>query len=350
MITFFVSPIGLGHATRDVAICDQISSILEEEILIITGKPAADIFSASGYKVLDLYAAHNFDVNSSMELASIKRWVLNYIFFYRKCKSIAQDVMESNEDCKIVSDEDFASIAVGEKKSKKRILITDILETHFMNGTFSFLETRMNKSLHNMIKGCDRVIVPDYGDDKDNLMYVGPIVRNLSITNRDALRKRFEMENPTIVVTIGGTAAGKYLIEMLIKAFKNLLGKRDMQLIVASGPSLRVTETDNTNIRNVGFVSNVHEFIYAADLVVSLAGRSTIDESIVYGTPGIFIPIRNHFEQEQNAKRLGYRYDDIFKLESLIEEKMRETTEKRNILQNGAGPAAKAIVETLKEA
>ena len=38
------------------------------------------------------------------------------------------------------------------------------------------------------------------------------------------------------------------------------------------------------------------------DLVVSLAGRSTIDESRVYGTPGIFIPIKDHFEQEQNAK------------------------------------------------
>jgi UDP-N-acetylglucosamine--N-acetylmuramyl-(pentapeptide) pyrophosphoryl-undecaprenol N-acetylglucosamine transferase len=47
-----------------------------------------------------------------------------------------------------------------------------------------------------------------------------------------------------------------------------------------------------------------------------------MDESIAYGTPGIFIPIRGHFEQEQGAARLGYRHDDIFRLESLIEEKL----------------------------
>jgi len=81
--------------------------------------------------------------------------------------------------------------------------------------------------------------------------------------------------------------------------------------------------------------------IFAADLVISLAGRSTMDESIVYGTPGIFIPIKNHFEQEQDAARLGYKYDDIFRLESLIEEKLGQ---RRNaVVAYGAERAAKII-------
>ena len=37
---------------------------------------------------------------------------------------------------------------------------------------------------------------------------------------------------------------------------------------------------------------------FAADLVISLAGKSTIDESVVYGTPGIFIPIKNHLNKK----------------------------------------------------
>ena len=57
------------------------------------------------------------------------------------------------------------------------------------------------------------------------------------------------------------------------------------------------------NVKNLGFVDNLHELIFAADLIISLAGKSTIDEANAYGTPGIFIPIKGHFEQEDNARR-----------------------------------------------
>jgi UDP-N-acetylglucosamine--N-acetylmuramyl-(pentapeptide) pyrophosphoryl-undecaprenol N-acetylglucosamine transferase len=87
--------------------------------------------------------------------------------------------------------------------------------------------------------------------------------------------------------------------------------------------------------------------VYASDLVVSLAGRSTIDESLVYGTPGIFIPIKGHFEQEQNAKKLGYTYEDISRLQTLIEEKMELGRTNRMGVNNGAKTAAKIIMEML---
>jgi UDP-N-acetylglucosamine--N-acetylmuramyl-(pentapeptide) pyrophosphoryl-undecaprenol N-acetylglucosamine transferase len=76
-----------------------------------------------------------------------------------------------------------------------------------------------------------------------------------------------------------------------------------------------------------------------------------MDESIVYGVPGIFIPIKNHFEQEEGAKRLGYKYDDIFRLKDLIEDKLG--TSNRNVRSNfqknsnGAERAARLILETL---
>ncbi|MBI3253138.1 MAG: UDP-glucuronosyltransferase, partial [Nitrosopumilales archaeon] len=76
-------------------------------------------------------------------------------------------------------------------------------------------------------------------------------------------------------------------------------------------------------------------------LVISLAGKSTIDESKAYGTPGIFIPIKGHFEQEDNAKQEGFSFEDINRLESLIAEKL---TTKRNPLScNGAMKAANII-------
>ncbi|MDW0150784.1 MAG: hypothetical protein QOK89_10405, partial [Nitrososphaeraceae archaeon] len=63
------------------------------------------------------------------------------------------------------------------------------------------------------------------------------------------------------------------------------------------------------------------------------------------------IPIKNHFEQEENARRMGYNYEDIFRLESLISEKFNKmslTANDKNITQVGSEKAAKIILETLE--
>lgn len=347
MILFFTSPIGLGHATRDIAICEELKSLTKEKVLINTGRPAYDIFFNNGHNVDDVYSSKKFDIDNLMQLRSPLRWLFKYFMYYRRCKVIATGIVDKYEECLIVSDEDFASIAVGEKKNRRRVLITDLLETHFVKGIFSAIESRMNNSMQNMLKKCDRVVIPDNGEDTGNISYVGPVVRNLCTTDRTLLRKKLGIEKRTILLCIGGTSAGLYLIQRTLSAYKKLKMKMDLDLLVALGPSLSKFENNHTDYRNIGFVYNLHEYVYASDLVVSLAGRSTIDESLVYGTPGIFIPIKHHFEQEQNAKKLGYTYDDISRLETLIEEKIVIGRTNRSDVTNGAKNAAKIITEML---
>ena len=357
MILFFTSPIGLGHATRDIAIAEKLG-FTEDKILFITGKAAYNIISNKGYLAYDAYCPHEFNVDHLMQLYSPIKWILQYIQYYRKCKIIAEDYIinniNNNNDGLIISDEDFASVAIGEKLKRKRILITDLTETHFVKGTFSLIEAVINRSLKNMIKKCNHVIIPDFGDDNDNISYVGPIVRELSNRDRIILRKNFGMDKQTILVSIGGTGAGKYLIEMATKAYKRLKRRMDIDMIVASGPSSLEMYNNNNycptfdSFKNIGFVDNLHEYVYASDLIVSLAGKSTIDESLVYGTPGIFIPIKNHFEQEKNAEKLGYKYDDIFRLESLIEEKITTNRCNRCNIKNGVEKAARIVLEMLE--
>jgi len=329
MAVFFASPIGLGHATRDIAIAQQ----LKADLTFVSGEGAAKLIAKS-YDTLDVYRPEKFIVESGRLQHSFK-WLMNYYSYYKKCKEIARDIL-SKHDGLIISDEDFASIAVGEEMSRKRVLITDITETHFTSGAASIIEKKMNKEMQKMMKACDYVIIPDAGEDEGNVRHVGPIVRQAS-ADRDALRKRFGFDKSTILVSIGGTDAGKYLIEKAIEAHNKL--ELDSKLVVVPGPSFQLP--DSKEYRNLGFVDNLHEFIYAADLVVSLAGRSTMDESMAFGTPGIFIPIKGHFEQEQGAARLGFKYEDIFQLESLMKEKLG----KRNdmIDAGGAARAAKII-------
>ena len=337
MINFFTSPIGLGHATRDIAIADKLG---RDSIVFISGEGAADLLTKKGFKTLDAYRPEKFNVESGQLRRSFK-WLMDYYSYYKKCKAIAMEFLEKH-DGTIVSDEDFASIAIGEEMRRRRVLVTDITETHFTTGAASVIEKKMNKSMKKMMEACDYVIIPDAGDDSGNVLHVGPIVRQTS-ADREALRNAFGFSRKTIVLSVGGTDAGRFLIEKTIEVYRNVRSRLDVDLVIVTGPSIQIS--DSLDYRNLGFVENLHELIYAADLVVSLAGRSTMDESITYGTPGIFIPIKGHFEQEEGAARLGFKFADIYRLELLIEERLQR--QRANVTNTMGAEKAAKIIESL---
>jgi UDP-N-acetylglucosamine--N-acetylmuramyl-(pentapeptide) pyrophosphoryl-undecaprenol N-acetylglucosamine transferase len=340
MTLFFTSPIGLGHASRDIAIAEKLKPV-NNEILFVSGAWAFNLISNNGYSAFNLYKPINFYIHSG-ELKKSFIWLVKYLLYYKKCKMAAEEFLIKHNGL-IVSDEDFASIAIGEKMDRKRILITDITETHFTGQIVSIVERRMNKIMQRMIERCAHVIIPDYGDDKDNLAHVGPIVREVT-DDRNTLRKKFGFNKKTIILSSGGTDAGTFLIKRSLEAYRKLKNKMDIDLILVAGPLEKLTYSPD--FHNVGLIDNLHEYIYASDLVISLAGRSTMDESIAYGIPGIFIPIKNHFEQEQGAKRLGYKHEDIFRMETLIEEKLNSQNKMIPYI-NGSEKAAKLILQSL---
>ncbi len=316
-LVFFSSPIGLGHATRDVAISQGLDNISKR---FVSGIAASSIISQNGFDVDDLYRPPAFQVKNG-KLSKPLKWLFKYYSYYKECKVISSQILKNYHPRLVTSDEDFASLAVAQDMGIKTILITDILKTNFARGIGSIIEKQMNKSMKKIIEKCDLVILPENGKNEDNIVRVGPIVRNTS-QSREQLREKFAFHKKTIVVSIGGTDSGRFLIEKVLDIHSRI--DSNFELVIVSGPSFKVNHPD---IRNIGFVNNLHEAIFAADLVISLAGKSTIDESRHYGTPGIFIPIKGHFEQEENAIELGYTHDDMFRLDKLILEKIDE---KRN--------------------
>lgn len=330
-VTFFSSPIGLGHATRDIAIAQHLDNI---SIKFVSGEGASKLFSEYGFEVENDYRPPLFNVQNGM-LKNPLKWLMKYYSYYKECKVISANTIEKQQPKLVVSDEDFASLSIAQEKKLKTVLITDILETKFAKGLGSLIEKKMNRSMMDIVKKCDVVILPESGSDEANIRRVGPIVRKTN-HSREELRRKFSFNKKTIVVSIGGTSAGQFLIEAVIEVFNKL--KLDTELVIVSGPSLKIPDD---KIRNFGFVNNLHEIIYAADLIISLAGKSTISESKSYGTPGIFIPIKDHFEQEENAKELGFSFEDLFRLETLIPDKLNE---KRNpVMSDGAQKAANLI-------
>jgi len=333
-LDFFSSPIGLGHATRDIAIANNFENITTK---FVTGSGAAKILKNLDFKVEDVYIPPQFIVENGM-LKNSTRWLWNYYQYYKKCKKIAKKIIDVDNPRLVISDEDFASLTVAQNKKIPTILITDIVQTNFVNGITSFIEKKMNKSMKEIMKKCDTVIIPENGPDEENIRRVGPIVRQINFS-REELRKKFSFDKNTIVVSIGGTDAGLFLIEKTLESIAKI--NQDINVIVVSGPSL---SKKFDSVRNLGFVNNLHEMIFAADVIVSLAGKSTIDEARAYGTPGIFIPIKGHFEQEGNAKEEGFVFEDINKLDKLIIEKLEQ---KRNPLETKGAVNAYNIIRKL---
>ena len=334
---FFSSPIGLGHVTRDIAIVNNLKNI---SINFVTGSGAAKILKKLEYKVDDIYNPPSFIVENGI-LNNQTKWLWNYFQYYKNCKKISEKIIKINNSDLIISDEDFASLTVAQNLKIPNILITDVLETKFTKGIASLIERKMNKSMMNIIKNCDVVIIPEEGHDQGNIKRVGPIVREINFS-REELREKFSFNKTTIIISIGGTDAGLFLIEKSIESILKI--NQDIEIIVVSGPAI---SKKFSNVRNLGFVDNLHELIFASDLIISLAGKSTIDEAKAYGTPGIFIPIKGHFEQEDNAKTEGFIFEDINRLETLISEKLEQKRNKINT--SGAKLASEIIKKMIKE-
>ena len=328
---FFSSPIGLGHVTRDIAI---VKNLKDFSFNFVTGSGAAKILKKINYNVDDVYYPPSFVVENGV-LNNQTKWLWSYYQYYKNCKNISKKIIKKNNSELIISDEDFASLTNAQELKIPNILITDVLETKFTKGIASFIEKKMNKSMMNIIKNCDAVIIPENGENVDNIRRIGPIVREINLS-REELRKKFLFNKKTILISVGGTNAGLFLIQKSIESILKL--NLDIEIILVTGPSI-TKKFDN--VKNLGFVDNLHELIYASDVVISLAGKSTIDEANAYGTPGIFIPIKDHFEQENNSKNEGFSFNDINKLDELILEKLEKKRNKVNA--NGAELAAEII-------
>ena len=336
IIDFFSSPIGLGHVTRDIAIVNNFQNITTN---FVSGSGAAKILENLDFNIHDRYTPPSFVIKNG-SLQNPAKWLWNYYQYYKDCKNIAKEIIQKDEPNLVISDEDFASISIAQEKNIPTVLITDVLETRFTNGIVSLFEKKMNKSMQKMIEKCDIVIIPENGNNQDNIKYVGPIVRQTNFS-RDELRQKFSFKDKTIVISIGGTNAGEFLIEKAIESILKI--NQSFEIVLVSGPAVN---KKFENVRDLGFVDNLHEIIFAADLIISLAGKSTIDEAKVYGTPAIFIPIKDHFEQEDNAKEEGFDFEDIERLDELILEKIGQ---KRNqIISNGSIEASKIIKNLMK--
>jgi UDP-N-acetylglucosamine--N-acetylmuramyl-(pentapeptide) pyrophosphoryl-undecaprenol N-acetylglucosamine transferase len=312
------NPIGLGHATRDVALA---RALLEKhpalDITFVSGEGGAEMFRASGFKArAELKPLPYFEKDGVVSKHTA--WFLLYYRQYRKTKKVMEKVLAEERPDLVISDEELATVPVAKGRGLPVLMITDITGAHFAEkGLRKKLEAKLNKGMWDVLCLCDRVVIPESPEEFEdprppNAVLTGPVVRATK-RSREEIRREAGFTGPTVLACGGGSEHGSFLLKRTVKAVGLLHEAKGAQapaLHVVRGPRVAELMMRAPWLASHRFVPEMHEWIYAADCVVTTAGKSTIDEARFYGTPFIAIPIKNHFEQEPTARRLGTKYED----------------------------------------
>jgi len=348
-LLFGINPIGLGHAARSVAIATELRKKGHEITFLSGGNIPIKFILKHGFLVYDILSFPEFTVNEKGVLINTTIWMIKYILAYKRAKKrILSEVPIEDYDV-IIVDEEFAAASAAKFRDTPYIIISDIIRSHFAQNPISrAIERRTNEWFYEFFREAPLSIIPeDEGDfEGPNINYTGPFVRKIEIS-RETLRSKWGFDNKTILLTAGGSSIGKFLFKRVIKTFIEIYDEfeKPTDLIIAAPTSVSVPEHDH--IKYLGFVRDLHEVIYSSDLVITLAGKTTIDECMIYGTPFIAIPIKNHFEQERNAARVGYSYEDLYRLNDLILEKI--ALERQEQKKNNLGKVVSLIDKFINE-
>ncbi|MEF2549889.1 glycosyltransferase [Aurantimonas sp. A2-1-M11] len=124
------------------------------------------------------------------------------------------------------------------------------------------------------------------------------------VPTREAARRKLGLDpkHETIVVLTGGGGAGTPYAPLTVGA--RALPNADWLVL---GPTLKEGhETDFSNLRELGWVTNVTDYLAAADIVVASAGDNTVTEIARVGRPLVIAPEWRYFnEQTRKAEAMA---------------------------------------------
>jgi predicted glycosyltransferase len=133
------------------------------------------------------------------------------------------------------------------------------------------------------------------------------------IADRDALRAQFGFEpgEPVCMVTVGGSGVGTHLLRRVIDAFPEAARRvPGLRMVVVAGPRIEpasLPAPDGVEIH--AFLPDLHRRLAAADLAVVQGGLTTTMELTAARRPFVYVPLRNHFEQNRHVRHrlMNYR-------------------------------------------
>ena len=112
------------------------------------------------------------------------------------------------------------------------------------------------------------------------------------------------------IVTVGGSGVGTHLIQRILQSWPMVQARMpELRMIVVAGPRIDPASLDapaGVDVR--AFVPNLDRHLAACDLALVQGGLTTCMELTAAGTPFLYFPLKNHFEQNFHVAHRLDRY------------------------------------------
>jgi pimeloyl-ACP methyl ester carboxylesterase/predicted glycosyltransferase len=164
-------------------------------------------------------------------------------------------------------------------------------------------------------------------------------------------------EERVCIVTVGGSGVGAHLIRRILQSWPMAKAMiPELRMIVVAGPRidpLSLRAPDGVEAR--GFLPNLDRHLAACDLALVQGGLTTCMELVAAGTPFIYFPLKNHFEQNFHVAhrldryRAGRRMEFATSTPDMIADAMvaalRARTQFEPVESDGAARAARMLAD-----
>jgi pimeloyl-ACP methyl ester carboxylesterase/predicted glycosyltransferase len=394
---YISSPIGLGHAQRDVAIADELRRLHPDlQIDWLAQHPVTAVLDARGERIHPA-SAHLANESGHIESESAEHnlhcfqayrrmdeiLVANFMVFHDLVREERYDLWIGDEAWEL----DYFLHENPELKSSSYVWLTDFVGWLPMDDggeREAFLTADYNAEMIEQIARYprlrDRSIFVGDPDDivgarfgpelpqirdwtEQNFSFAGYVTGfdPAQFADREALRAQlgYAPDEQVCIVTVGGSGVGGDLLARVIAAFpsaKRLIA--ELRMIVVAGPRIdprSLPAHDGLEVR--GYVHELYRHLAACDLAIVQGGLTTSMELTANGRPFLYFPLRHHFEQNFHVRHRLERYgagrcmdferDGPEEIAVALAEEIGRSVEYRPVARDGAARAAALIAELL---
>jgi predicted glycosyltransferase len=346
---YISSPIGLGHAQRDVTIADELRKLHPDlEIDWLAQHPVTAVLEARGERLHPMSAelasesAHITSESSEHDLnafQAIRRMdeilVANFMVFH--------DTVSEGEYDLVIGDEAWeVDHFLHENPELKRTAfawMTDFVGWLPMpdgGEREAFLTADYNAEMIEHVERFPRIrdraifvgepddIVPDgFGPGLPPIRdwterhyafsgYVTGFDPVPLIERREELRRElgYHADERVVIVTVGGSGVGEALLRRVIAAYPDAARRvNGLRMIAVAGPRIDPAVLEAPpGVEVRAFVPELYKHLAACDLAVVQGGLTTTMELAAGRRPFLYFPLRNHFEQNRHVRHRLDRY------------------------------------------